>query len=131
MTLIDDKPLFILVDDDPINNSISRLTITNTISDVEIIVFTDPKMGLRLLAEDFPNYPTRSVILLLNLNMPFMTGWEFLERFADLTIEVQNRIKIYILSSSIDLADRKRSESIRNVRGFLNKPLSSEMILNF
>ena len=130
MTEPAENPLFILVDDDPINNSISRLTITNTIPDAEITVFTDPKIGLRFLTEGFIEHPAKSAILLLNLNMPFMTGWEFLERFADLAIEVQKRIKIYILSSSIDLADRKRSEAIQVVKGFLNKPLSPEMIIN-
>jgi CheY-like chemotaxis protein len=130
MTVATEKPLFILVDDDPINNSISRLTIINTISDAEIAVFTDPKMGLRFLTEGFVEPPVKSAVLLLNLNMPFMSGWEFLKQFADLAIDTQKRIRIYILSSSLDPIDRKRSEGIESVKGFLNKPLSSEMIVN-
>ena len=130
MTIPTGKPLFILIDDDPINNSISRLTITNVISEVDIVIFDDPKMGLRFLTGDFLEHPAKSAVLLLNLNMPFMSGWEFLERFADLATEVQERVNIYILSSSIDLADRKRSEAIPGVKGFLNKPLSAEMIIN-
>jgi response regulator RpfG family c-di-GMP phosphodiesterase len=128
MNTASEKPLFILIDDDSINNSISRLTITNAISAVEVIMFTDPIVGLVFLKDHFKLHTATSTVLLLNLNMPFMTGWEFLERFSELETVIRERIRIYILSSSIDIADRKRSENIDCVKGYLTKPLSTDLV---
>lgn len=121
-------PLFILVDDDPTNNLISKLTISNTISDADIETFTDPVAALHFLAYELDSHPATSVILLLNLNMPFMSGWEFLKQFEDQKIESHRRISIYILSSSVNPMDRKKAEAIAGVKGFLTKPLSSEIV---
>jgi len=102
--------------------------ITNAMSVVEIIVSSNPIAGLGFLKDNFQEYTAKSTILLLNLNMPFMTGWEFLEGFATLDWTVRERIRIYILSSSIDTEDRKRSESIEFVKGYLTKPLSTDVV---
>jgi CheY-like chemotaxis protein len=130
MNTSSEKPLFILIDDDPINNSISRLTIMNAISAVEVIVFSDPILGLRFLKDHFKLHTATSTVLLLNLNMPFMTGWEFLDRFGDLETTIRERIRIFILSSSIDIADRIRSGSIPFVKGYLTKPLSAQVVMS-
>ena len=121
------KSLFILVDDDTINNAVSRLTISNVAPSAEVVIFTDPRVALEFLM-DFASYSTTPAILLLNLNMPFMTGWEFLERFETLGQQPRERIKIYILTASIDDADRVRAENNSCVSGYLSKPLSSQMI---
>lgn len=121
------KSLFILVDDDTINNAVSRLTISNVAPSAEVVIFTDPRVALEFLV-DFASHSTAPAILLLNLNMPFMTGWEFLDRFEKLGQQARERIEIYILTASIDDSDRIRAENNSCVSGYLSKPLSSEMI---
>jgi CheY-like chemotaxis protein len=60
--------------------------------------------------------------------MPIMSGWEFLEMFDNLSFEVKERIKICILSSSIDERDKERSYANKNVLEFLVKPLTDKDI---
>ena len=70
-----------------------------------------------------------SALVLLDINMPSMSGWEFLEMFDNLDYDVKERVRICILSSSIDDRDRERSYSNKNVADFLVKPLTDKDIL--
>ena len=62
-------------------------------------------------------------VILLDLNMPVMDGWQFLDAFEDLMLS--KNITIYIVSSSIDEADHKRAEGY-SVRNFYVKPMSKD-----
>jgi response regulator RpfG family c-di-GMP phosphodiesterase len=124
-----ERPLFILIDDDPIHNAISSMTIKNVIANVEVVVFSDPKSGLDFLNEEFASHESDSVVLLLNLNMPFMSGWEFLEQFSGLSPEIQERIRVYLLSASIRQSDQAKAGDSKWVRGYLIKPLSVEGLM--
>jgi len=62
-------------------------------------------------------------IILLDLNMPVMDGWEFLEIFQQRFPEFAAKTKIFILSSSINPSDREKAKSESNVVDFLSKPL--------
>lgn len=61
-------------------------------------------------------------IILLDLNMPILDGWQFLDEF--LKIEVPKRILIYIVSSSIDPSDIKKAKSYEEVNNFIVKPIT-------
>jgi len=129
MSLSDKPPLYILIDDDRTHNTITRLMIANTINGCEIIDFSEPAHCLNFLTNDFEFCKQESAVLLLNLNMPSMSGWDFLDRFGALEGRIRDRTRLYILTSSIDQEDRLRSERIENVKGFLSKPLSGTIIL--
>ena len=62
-------------------------------------------------------------IILLDLNMPIMDGWEFLEIFQIRFPEFAEKAKIFILSSSINPSDKERAKSEKLISGFLSKPL--------
>ncbi len=62
-------------------------------------------------------------IILLDLNMPVMDGWEFLEIFKNRFPEFAGKTKIFILSSSINPSDREKAKSESIVVDFLSKPL--------
>jgi len=62
-------------------------------------------------------------IILLDLNMPVMDGWEFLEIFQNRYPEFAAKTKIFILSSSINPSDREKAKNESNVVDFLSKPL--------
>jgi CheY-like chemotaxis protein len=130
MNSSNENRLYILIDDDLTHNEISRLMISNTISGAEILEFPEPERGLYFLTDEFDLYNKKeSIIVLLNLNMPAMSGWEFLDRFAALEKRIRDRVTIHILTSSIHSVDRLRSERIAAVKSFLTKPLSSATIL--
>lgn len=121
--------LFILIDDDPMNNLICKLTIEMTLGQTEVKAFVNPENGLDYIQSEFSNPDSDvSALLLLDINMPIMSGWEFLEMFDNLSFEVKDRIKICILSSSIDERDKERSYANKNVLEFLVKPLTDKDI---
>jgi len=68
---------YIIVDDDPFNNMLCRMIIEDALGEAEIKEFTSPEAGLLFIKETVKS-PT---ILFLDINMPTMTGWEFLERY--------------------------------------------------
>ena len=120
---------FILVDDDPMNNLICKLTIEMTLGQADIKAFINPEIGFDYIQSDFLNLKDTSGLLLLDINMPIMSGWEFLEMFDNLNYTVKDRIRICILSSSIDERDKERSYANKNVSDFLVKPLTDKDIL--
>ena len=119
---------FILIDDDPMNNLICKLTIEMTFGQTDIRAFVNPENGLQYFQTEFSTLKETSALLLLDINMPIMSGWEFLEMFDNLSFEIKDRVKICILSSSIDERDKERSYANKNVLDFLVKPLTDKDI---
>ena len=119
---------FILIDDDPMNNLICKLTIEMTLGQSDVKAFVNPEVGLSYIQNEFPELKDTFALLLLDINMPIMSGWEFLEMFDNLSFEIKERVKICILSSSIDERDRERSYANKNVLEFLVKPLTDKDI---
>ena len=64
-------------------------------------------------------------LIYLDLNMPVMNGWEFLEAMA---ARERNGVKIFVLTSSIDPSDRRKAEENPLVSSMLEKPLDKEKI---
>jgi len=69
-------------------------------------------------------------IILLDLNMPILDGWGFLEHFEKLYSSLTKPVKVYIASSSIDEKDIIRSRNYSSVKGFISKPLSPKDLFN-
>ena len=120
---------FILIDDDPMNNLICKLTIEMTFGQTDIRAFVNPEDGLEYFQTEFTTRSETNALLLLDINMPTKSGWEFLEMFDNLSFEVKDRVRICILSSSIDDRDKERSYANKNVLDFLVKPLTDKDIL--
>jgi CheY-like chemotaxis protein len=118
---------FIVVDDDPFNNLLCKYIILKFDKDAHITLFTDPKIALQELKETFTSQTNDAgIVLLLDINMPAMTGWEFLEAIEELEVKVPEHIAIYILSSSIDAGDIQKAAKSPLLKGFYPKPLSLE-----
>lgn len=63
-------------------------------------------------------------LIFLDINMPFMSGWDFLREFARLGNEIKENIKIIMLSTSSDPRDLERAGENKYVNDFINKPLT-------
>ncbi|WP_026952864.1 response regulator [Algoriphagus mannitolivorans] len=112
-----------LVDDDPINNLINKRLLGKTGISQKIEEFLGGQEALnRLSQEPLSN----NILIFLDINMPVVNGWEFLEKY--LMHFPERRDKILILSSSIDFQDRQKAEGYEIVSGFLEKPLTLEKI---
>ena len=65
-------------------------------------------------------------LILLDLNMPIMDGWQFLDEF--IKIKTTKKVTIYIVSSSIDPVDFEKSQKYSQVKNFVIKPISEDKI---
>jgi CheY-like chemotaxis protein len=120
---------FIVIDDDPLNNTICRLTIKKALGVAEVKTFTDPVEGLRYIEDQYSVAQEGFTVLFLDINMPIMNGWEFLEKYEYLNTMVKNAIKIYILSSSVDDRDIARAHANKNIVNYLAKPITKEKVI--
>jgi len=115
---------FILVDDDPLSNMLSGITLKKYFADIEVKDFVNPEVALQYIETEFVNKPLEDKItLFLDINMSALTGWEFLERFKNFPELIQKQFDIYILSSSVTSSDIKLAKNNPLVIEFIEKPL--------
>ena len=63
-------------------------------------------------------------IILLDINMPVMDGWEFMDEIKKIKSNIRKDIHIYIVSSSIAIEDKNKSATFSNIMGYIPKPIS-------
>lgn len=115
----------LLIDDDPVTNIINT-RILNKHFTFKVIVFTDALEALnRLKNRSIPEFPD---FIFLDINMPEMDGWDFLEAFQELPSDVHEKCHVIILTSSIDFTDIKKAKTYTVVRDFISKPLTPDKL---
>lgn len=115
---------FIVVDDDPVNNLLSKVIIRKVLPEAIIYEFTKPVEALKFIESSIEAHDF--ITLFLDINMPIVDGWGFLERFELLNSKLIKKIDIYMLSSSLDERDEIKAKSYKSVRDYLQKPLTIE-----
>ena len=69
-------------------------------------------------------------LIFLDINMPHMDGWEFLDEFITLPESVLQKMKVVMLTSSVDINDIAKSKTYKPVTDFLSKPLNKDNLRN-
>jgi len=119
----------LLVDDDEINNFISIKLIKKALLNTEIMACLNGKYAIDQLVEIQMNDPAKLPdYILLDINMPIMNGWEFLDEYTRLGLDPAGKSKIYIISSSVFSNDINKARSYPLVKDFISKPLNVEKI---
>lgn len=120
---------FIIVDNDPVNNMLCDLAIKDAAVDADILAFTNPLKAFEYISA-YNESNISMNILLLDINMPIWSGWDFADHFEKLDEKIKKRFKIYMLSSSIDNNDKQRAVENKNVVGYIEKPLTEEKVFS-
>ncbi len=115
-----------LVDDDDIFQFLTRRIIEETKLVKEIKVFSNGLRALEFLKSVQDTPEALPEIILLDLSMPIMDGWDFLEEYIMLRPFLGKKISIYIVSSSIAPSDIRRAQSISEVTDYIIKPVTVE-----
>lgn len=122
---------FIIIDDDSINNKLCKYLIVKASNpDSEILEFLNAENAFKYISQNYTPEKSCHTVVLLDINMPEMNGWEFLAMYENLPANIHNQIDVYMLSSSVDSRDRDRAEKNAYIRDFLFKPLRLETILS-
>ncbi|MDL5514092.1 response regulator [Arenibacter sp. M-2] len=119
---------FFLIDDDEIFQFIMRNTISEISPNIKIQFFSDGEKGIEFLKHNLGTATNLPDIILLDVNMPFMDGWEFLNEYKSLQTEIKKDINIYLLTSSNNPNDIAMAKEISTLSGYLVKPISKEGI---
>jgi CheY-like chemotaxis protein len=114
-----------LIDDDPISHLINS-KIINLFSAFRIETFMDAEEALDTLAKNAFQKKKLPDYIFLDINMPGMDGWEFMEQFEKLPKPVQESTCVIILSSSPSQLDMDKSKTYKSVKYFISKPLTQD-----
>ncbi|NER17158.1 response regulator [Spongiivirga citrea] len=125
------KPgLTCIIDDDNLYLKIVSRIIESKDLCKEIVIFKNGKEAIDHFSSIVQQPEAKRVpdVIFLDLNMPVMDGWEFLEEFLKINADVRKRITLYVVSSSIDPRDINRAKSFDTVEDYLVKPLSIDAL---
>lgn len=118
-----------MIDDDEINNFIAQKLINKSLINTKITVFANGDDGLSFLKNGINNETELPDIIFLDLNMPVMNGWEFLDIYEkDILPFIIKKPLIYIISSSVYRNDILKAENYNFIDKFISKPLSVDKI---
>ena len=113
-----------IIDDDPIYKLITKKLIQKTKLYSETIEFNNGNEAM-IYFETTSDLPD---ILLLDIEMPEMDGWEFLDEFCKLEKRINKESMVYIASSSIAIEDKLKAEKYECVKEFLSKPINLDKL---
>jgi CheY-like chemotaxis protein len=123
----------LLVDDDEPTNFLHRIIIKKAGLDVHVQSTFSGEDALDYLtckgqySSNMPNFPKPGIIL-LDINMPGINGWEFLTEYNKLPIEQKADVLVAMLTTSLNPDDEQRAGNEKDLAGFLRKPLTIEML---
>jgi len=121
-------PDFVIIDDEQINNTICTFVLKRLFKDSDIKSFTSPRQGIDHLQHTYSQPDANQAVVFLDLRMPELTGWDVLDIYDGFDQSIKDRIKLYILSSSLATDDMERAKQNKHVVYYLVKPLTKESI---
>lgn len=111
----------LLIEDNVIDQLVTTKLLRKTLGDMDISVVSNGREGIDWLHEHENNL--NPLIILLDIKMPVMDGFEFLSRYDSLSEDIKNGTEIFMLSSTLDSTDIKRANENNYVKKLFSKPL--------
>ncbi|SEF63302.1 response regulator [Algoriphagus boritolerans] len=134
MSLFKVKEVY-LVDDDAIVRMVASRILRSIEFKNTISAFENGKLAIDMIskkiAENEYDHVDEHILILLDINMPIMDAWGFLDEFKKFDQKIKKHFLISIITSSIDTSDKTKAFSYPEVSDYITKPLTGKHILDF
>jgi CheY-like chemotaxis protein len=118
-----DTPLVWIIDDDDISKYVMKKNLRQ-LSVTNVIEFPDSVQPLKILSDNFDSTNELPDIILLDLNMPILNGFQFMEKLKVSHEKIKKNIQIYMLTSSLSSEDIDRAKSFPEISEYFIKPIT-------
>ena len=118
-----------LVDDDPIYHIIMKRVINKSGLSSQVTSFQNGKDAIASLKNSINENLDLPDLILLDIEMPVLDGWGFMDEWTNLKQQLPTNIQIYISSSSIAIEDKTKAKNNPDILGYMSKPISIEDLL--
>jgi len=121
-----------LVDDDEIYQFIFEQTVKDASISADVISCKTATEGLEYLKAAIKENQPENIpdLIFLDINMPIMNGWDFLEEFRKLQLGEEKRVAFAMLSSSVFESDKEKASHYSEVIDFIVKPLTTNILID-
>jgi len=118
-----------IIDDNLVFRKLTKVLLKQSgIKEDNILLFSNGKEMYDYMQQHSNNVNILPNIIFLDLNMPVMDGWDFLNALQDFKRKYQYSPKIYVVTSSVDKKDYNSIIKIGNINGYIVKPLNNESL---
>ncbi|MBS1744623.1 MAG: response regulator [Bacteroidetes bacterium] len=118
----------LLIDDDAIYQFVSKKTLEATGNASNIQICSNGEEAIHYLESNLHNTAELPDVIFLDVNMPVMNGWEFLEAYQALKPNFPKDIHVFLVTSSMNDEDKEFSRRFNCVQDYIVKPLNREKI---
>ena len=117
----------LIIDDDPIQLRIAELLLKKSEAFISTS-YLNAGLALDYLRKNQQNASSLPDVIFIDLNMPKLDGWGFLNIYGEILPDLCKAIRVFIVTSSIDSRDHKKSNEYSFVNGFISKPITPEKL---
>lgn len=114
-----------IVDDDSVYQYTMTVTLEQLSKVEKILLFSDGEEALDYLIENIDCQDNLPNVIFLDIDMPIMDGFQFMEEYVKIKPKVGKKITIYMVSSSIDDRDISKAKAISEISDYIIKPIKS------
>ena len=118
-----------LIDDDEIHSNLCyELILKSGITD-SVSIFNDAEEALQYIKENAARPESLPDLIFLDINMPFMDGWEFLDAYEGIKASIEKQIVLILLTSSVYKNDIEKAKQYESVVEYIKTPISINKLL--
>lgn len=119
-----------IIDDDEVYKFFMQKIIKIKKLAENVITFPDGEEAYNFINEHKENPEKLPDLIFLDINMPIMDGFQFMDVYTKLVPEIAKKMTVYMITSSIDPVDLERSKKYAEISNFITKPITADVLQN-